>query len=140
LTKVKYTHNRDTSRISLNIDLNISNKRQECRICTVCVLEGYLREREGEWRRLRWRNVVDGLHIPIWNRTKKCLAISLSGAGRGLSGRDGEGDLTNVQYKSTWNYHNESPLYNKYILIKKIKKPSLSLFLWLTTLNLLDVP
>jgi hypothetical protein len=31
-------------------------------------------------------------------------------------------DLTNVQYKLIWNGHNESPLYNKHILIKKGKK------------------
>jgi hypothetical protein len=30
--------------------------------------------------------MVDGLHIPIWNRTKKPLAIALSGVGRGLGG------------------------------------------------------
>jgi hypothetical protein len=27
--------------------------------------------------------MVDGLHIHIWNRTKKSLAIALSGAGKG---------------------------------------------------------
>jgi hypothetical protein len=30
--------------------------------------------------------MVDGLHIPIGNRTKKPLAIALSGMGRGLRG------------------------------------------------------
>jgi hypothetical protein len=39
--------------------------------------------------------VVDELHIHIRNRTKKPLAIALSGAGRGLRGRDDEGVLTN---------------------------------------------
>jgi hypothetical protein len=34
-----------------------------------------------------------------------------------LRGKDGEGDLTNVQYKLIWNCHNESPLYNEYVLI-----------------------
>jgi hypothetical protein len=38
--------------------------------------------------------------------------------GRGLRGRDDEGNVTNVQYKSNWNCHYESPLYNEYILIK----------------------
>jgi hypothetical protein len=33
------------------------------------------------------------------NRTKKPLATALSGAGRGLRGRDGKSELTNVQYK-----------------------------------------
>jgi hypothetical protein len=40
--------------------------------------------------------MVDGLHIFIRNRTKKPLAIALSGTGRGLRERDGGGDLTNV--------------------------------------------
>jgi hypothetical protein len=63
--------------------------------------------------------MVDGLHIP---RTKKPLAIALSGEGRGLRGRNDGGDLTNVQYKPNWNCHYESPPYNKYILIKNYKK------------------
>jgi hypothetical protein len=37
-----------------------------------------------------------------------------------LRRRDSGGDLTNVQYKPVWNCHNEYPLYNKYILIKKL--------------------
>jgi hypothetical protein len=41
---------------------------------------------------------------------------------RGLRGKDGGGDLTNVQCKPIWNHHNESSLYNKYILIKNLKK------------------
>jgi hypothetical protein len=100
----------------LNINLDINNKRQDYKIGTVwgILMEG----REGEQRRLRWENMVDGLHTLIWNRTKKPLVIVLSGAERGLRGRDGGDDLTNVQYKSIWNCHNESPLYNKYILIK----------------------
>jgi hypothetical protein len=49
--KVKYTHNGDTLRRPLNMDLNISNKRQDFKIGTVCV-EGYLCEGEGE-RKLR---------------------------------------------------------------------------------------
>jgi hypothetical protein len=53
---------------------------------------------------------------------KKPLAIALSAAGRGLRRRDGGGDLTNVQCKPIWNCHNESPLYNKYILIKNFNK------------------
>jgi hypothetical protein len=62
--------------------------------------------------------MVDGLHILTQNRTKKPLAIVLSGVGRGRRGRDGGGDLTNVQYKFIWNCHNGSPMYNEYILIK----------------------
>jgi hypothetical protein len=35
--------------------------------------------------------MVDGLHIPILNRTKKPLAIALSGVERGLMRRDNGG-------------------------------------------------
>jgi hypothetical protein len=61
--------------------------------------------------------MVDGLHILIWNWTKRPLAIALSGAGWGSRGRDGEGHITNVQYKPFWNCHNEYPLYHEYTLI-----------------------
>jgi hypothetical protein len=37
--------------------------------------------------------MLSGLHIPIWNRTKKPLAISLSEAGR-----DDGGKVNNEQY------------------------------------------
>jgi hypothetical protein len=30
--------------------------------------------------------MVERLHTPVWNRTKKSLAIALSGLGRGLGG------------------------------------------------------
>jgi hypothetical protein len=54
--------------------------------------------------------MVDGLYIPIWNRTIKPLAIALSVCGgRGLRGRDDGGNVNNVQYKSTLNFHYESP-------------------------------
>jgi hypothetical protein len=59
--------------------------------------------------------------ILIWNKTKKPLAIALSGVGRGLRRRDKGGDVTNVQYKSSWKCHYEFP-HNKYILIKILKK------------------
>jgi hypothetical protein len=62
--------------------------------------------------------MVDGLHMHIQHITMKPLAIALSGVGRGLRGRFYGGELTNVQY-NTWNCHNESLLYNKYILMKK---------------------
>jgi hypothetical protein len=52
-------------------------------------------------------------------RTKKPLAIALSGAGRGLSGKGSTGrhcggDLTSVQCKPIWNCHNESPVQQIY--------------------------
>jgi hypothetical protein len=66
--------------------------------------------------------MLDGFHIPLWNRTKKPLAIALSRVGRGLKGRDDGDDVTNVQFKSSLNCRYESPLYNEYILIKIILK------------------
>jgi hypothetical protein len=42
--------------------------------------------------------------------------------GKELRGEDSSGDLTNVQYKSVWHYHNESPLHNEYILTKNLIK------------------
>jgi hypothetical protein len=62
--------------------------------------------------------MVDGLHIPIWNRTKKLFAIALSGADRCLRGRDDGDNVTNVKYKSNHNCGCESPLHNEYIIIK----------------------
>jgi hypothetical protein len=52
--------------------------------------------------------MVDGLHIPVWNRAKKPLAIALSGMVRGLRGRDDEGNVINVPYKSNQKCHYES--------------------------------
>jgi hypothetical protein len=50
----------------------------------------------------------------------KLLAIALSG-GREGTGEAGGGNLINVQCKAIRNWHNESPLYNEYILIKMEK-------------------
>jgi hypothetical protein len=61
---------------------------------------------------------TNGLHIPIWNRTKKPFGISLSKAGRGVRERDNGGNVINVQYKSNQNITINAPLYNEYILIK----------------------
>jgi hypothetical protein len=90
----------------LNINSNIKNKRQDCKIGTVGGIRGM---EEGEWRRLSWGYMVDGLHMPIWNRTNKSLAIALRGTGRELRGRDNGDDVTNVQYKLNKNCHYESP-------------------------------
>jgi hypothetical protein len=65
---------------------------------------------------------ADGLHILIWNRTKKPLIIALSGMGWGLRGREDRGDLTNAQYKPNHNCHYESPPYNEYIQKKNYNK------------------
>jgi hypothetical protein len=62
--------------------------------------------------------MVDGLHILLWNKTKKPLAIALAAVWRGLEGKEDRGDLTNIQYKPNQNCHYASP-HNKYILIKK---------------------
>jgi hypothetical protein len=53
-----------------------------------------------------------------YKKSKKPLAITLNGAGRGWRERDDGGDLTNVQYKPIQKRPDESPLYNKHILIK----------------------
>jgi hypothetical protein len=97
--------------------LEINNEGQDCKIGTVCA--GILVNGGLKWRRLMWENMVDGLHIFIWNRTKKPLAITLSGASRELRGRDGGWDRTKAQYKPFWKCHSESPMYNKYILVIK---------------------
>jgi hypothetical protein len=55
-------------------------------------------------------------------KLKEPLAIALSCEKRGLMGRDNGGNVYNVQYKSNWNCHYESPLYNEYILIKIYNK------------------
>jgi hypothetical protein len=55
----------------------------------------------------------DELPIPIWNRTRKPLAISISGVGRGLRGRDDRGNVNYVQNKSGQNCHYEPPWYNE---------------------------
>jgi hypothetical protein len=39
--------------------------------------------------------MVDALHIPIWNRTKKPLTIALSGV-EGLSARQDEDNVNDV--------------------------------------------
>jgi hypothetical protein len=49
----------------LNIDLEINNKRQGYKIGTVCVRKYLWEGTEGEQRRLRQGNMVDGLHIFI---------------------------------------------------------------------------
>jgi hypothetical protein len=46
--------------------------------------------------------MVDGLHILLQNRTKKPLAIVLSGPGKESKERGGGGDLINVQCKPIW--------------------------------------
>jgi hypothetical protein len=57
-----------------------------------------------EWmKEIRGGYMVDGLHIPIWNRTKKPLAIAWSG------GAQVERDVASVQYKPNQNCHDESP-------------------------------
>jgi hypothetical protein len=51
--------------------------------------------------------MVGGLHILIRNRKMKSLEVALSGTGRELRGRNGGGNLNNVQYKAIWNCHDE---------------------------------
>jgi hypothetical protein len=53
--------------------------------------------------------MVDGFHIPVWNRTKKSLAIALDGVEKGLRGRDDEGNVNNVQISLTGTVTLNSP-------------------------------
>jgi hypothetical protein len=85
-TKVKHTHSGCHWDSPVIIKLNIDNKKHAHDTGTVCV--GYYWKGEGEWRWLRWWYLAYGLHILLWNRTKKPLSIALYGAGRGLRGRD----------------------------------------------------
>jgi hypothetical protein len=66
----------------------------------------------------------NALQIHMQNRTMKPLAVALSGAWRESRWEDGGGNLTKVQCKPIGKCHNESPLYNEYILIKMNKKES----------------
>jgi hypothetical protein len=75
------------SETPLNINLNINNEIQDCKIGTVCGEEGNNTKGEDEWRRLIQGCMVDGLHVLVWNRTKEPLAIALVGVGREVRGR-----------------------------------------------------
>jgi hypothetical protein len=55
----------------------------------------------------------------------KSLTIALSGAEMGVGGVDSRGNLSNIQCKAIQNCHNESFLYNEYILIKMKKQMGL---------------
>jgi hypothetical protein len=70
-----------------NMDVSINTKRQGYKIGTVW---GEVWEGQSEWRRLRRGYMVNGLHILIWNRTKKQLLYVWQGLGQGW---DGRGDL-----------------------------------------------
>jgi hypothetical protein len=59
---------------------------------------------------------VDGLHILIQNKTMKPLAIVLNGEEEADVERWGN-DPTNVHCKPIQNCHNQSSMYNEYILI-----------------------
>jgi hypothetical protein len=67
-----------------------------------------------------WEDTLGTAEDKVSETTRKPLAIALSGVERRLTGRGDGGDVTNVQHKSTWNCHNEIPLYHEYILIKKV--------------------
>jgi hypothetical protein len=45
---------------------------------------------------------------------RNLLQLFSSGVGRGLRGKDGWGDLTNVQYKPTWNVTVNLPVQQIY--------------------------
>jgi hypothetical protein len=76
--------------------------------------------------------MADGLHIPIWNRTKKPLATGLSGVGSWLRGRDDGGHVTNVQCKSNGNCHMNPPskwIYPNKNLFERKKNQSITVSL-----------
>jgi hypothetical protein len=58
------------SEMPMNINLDINNERQDCKIHAV---GGYLWE--GEQRRLRCGTMVDRPHILLQNRTNKHLEV-----------------------------------------------------------------
>jgi hypothetical protein len=68
-----------------------------------------------------FNNMVGGFHILTWSRTMNPLVVALGGADRESRGKHGRGSLMNVQYNPIWSCHNESPLNNKYNLIKIFK-------------------
>jgi hypothetical protein len=72
----------------------------------------------GEWRRLGCRYMVSGVHILTWSRIKKTLAITLSGAGSGLRGREIEVVWSIYNIKLIGTVTMNLSLYNEYILIK----------------------
>jgi hypothetical protein len=108
----------------LNINLNVNYEKQDCKTGIVCVWSVLVMG--GGWiKETKYNYMVDGLHIPIWNRTKKPLAIALSETRKGVRGRD---DGCNVQYNSNWIFTmNSAPPCNEYILVKIDKKRKLSL-------------
>jgi hypothetical protein len=68
-------------------------------------------EGEGTW----W---MDFIYYMKQNKETSCNCFEWGG--EGVKGERPWGDLTNVPYKPIWNCHNESPLYNEYVLIKNI--------------------
>jgi hypothetical protein len=65
--------------------------------------------------------MVGGYHLFIQNETF-CNCFKWDWKRLELTGRNGEDDLTNIQYKPIWNCHNEFPLYNEYKSNKNCKK------------------
>jgi hypothetical protein len=66
----------------LTINLSINSNTQDWKIGTVFVGGSVLVWGEGWMKEIKVTVYVDRLHIPIWNRTKKPLAIAFSGVGR----------------------------------------------------------
>jgi hypothetical protein len=72
---------------TLTLELKMKNRTIKQ---IVCGDRGHLCEWGGEWRRWRWENIVDRLHIHIWNKMIKPLVIALSEVGRELWGQMGQ--------------------------------------------------
>jgi hypothetical protein len=86
----------------------------------VCVVGGSTNgSGESEWRRLKWGYMIDGYHLPIWNRTKQPLAVVFSGTEKRVEGQMLGAMKLMYNINPNGNCHFESPPYNDYIVIKK---------------------
>jgi hypothetical protein len=116
--KVKYTHSVDTSRNSLNIDLEINNERPYCKIGTLLwgVLVGEsgwmeeMKERDYGW----WVSYT----YTTYNNETSCNYFKWGREGFWGGGMEG---VIQPMYKAIRNCCNESVLYNEYIQIEKEK-------------------
>jgi hypothetical protein len=92
----------------LNINLNINNEKQDYKTGSIYVC-GYFWKGRCERRMFKVREYGWWTSHTYMKLTKKSLSIVLSGALRGLRGRENGSDLTNTQHKLIWNCHNKSP-------------------------------
>jgi hypothetical protein len=83
----------------LNVNSNINNENQDCKIITVCVGGYQWEEGEDEGKRSDYGIwLMDFIYLHE-RELKKPLAIALCGGGAVLRGRDNGGNENNAQYK-----------------------------------------